>query len=152
MMIIEPTWLAILADSISIAGFCLTVGVWWQTRDINRRLLRDSRVPDVVTKLKYVSDDLRRKLGRWPGSEAEIEPLLEKADAILSNILEKLDGSERKRALRSVNLIRSRQKWWIRWRLRALHVRENRVWKIYGALIGTTEALRQLNEDYKKRA
>jgi hypothetical protein len=148
---IEPFWLSIVADSASVLSLALTGVVWWHTRAIKRSVMRNARVPDALKDLQKLTDELRQALKGWPELEREANGVLARADSVLINVLPKLVGAEKKKIQEPKSLIRRRTALFGGWIGKPVSVRHDAYWKIYDSLLGATEALKQLNEDYKKR-
>jgi hypothetical protein len=146
-----PGWLAIVADAASVASLGVTGIVWFQTRQIKRSIMRNARVPDALRDLERFSELFRQNLKDWPEREREANVILAQADSVLINVLPKLAGAEKGKIQKPQLLIRRRTAILRGWARKPDPIRHNAYWDIYESLVGATEALRQLNADYKKR-
>lgn len=138
--------LSTVADVLSIIGFIVGLFVFYNVRAIRRSFILKARIPEAAQELKRLTSDLSKQMGQWPQQSTQVHATLERLSAILSNLLPKLAGDERKRVSK---LLRSlRRPWWqFLGSHRAVRFQKDEIWELYGMAEGVIELLKQSHKD-----
>ncbi len=147
---IVPDWLSLTADGASLAGFFITLAVWFQTRALRKAFSLRGRLPELSSDLKSLNgrllEGLRASAANLPPSRAELESL----GAILRNLSPKLPRSQREPVVRLLKKCdRRRRRLWF-WQATERHpLSAGQMWEIYDGTQGIIESLEQTAKDFK---
>lgn len=97
------SFLGLIGNLSSIAGFVISCWVLWQVREIEKQYLRQVRAPALVRRLAEHEQNLSKLLLVPSLDNEEASVTLASSESVLRNLLPKLSGDEKKQTKSVVN-------------------------------------------------